>query len=347
MREALERLRAAALSRLEALTEIADLEAWRVRYLGRKGELTAILRGLGGLPPEERRAVGAVANQVKEELEIAFEAAREDRRARQLARSLSEGRLDITLPGRAPEVGRLHPTTQIVREICGIFASLGFQVVEGPEVEWDRYHFELLNIPRDHPARDLWDTLWISPDGPDADPAMLLRAQTSPMQIRVMEQSEPPVRVVAPGKCYRYEAIDASHESMFYQVEGLAVDRGVTFAHLKGTLYEFAKRMFGQERRVRFRCDYFPFVEPGVDMAVDCFVCQGAGCRLCKGTGWIEIAGAGMVHPHVLSGVGYNPTIYTGFAFGIGPERVAMPRYGIADIRHFYANDLRFLRQFG
>ena len=224
---------------------------------------------------------------------------------------------------------------------------MGFQAVEGPEVEWDRYNFEMLNIPRDHPARDMWDTLWISPEGPDADPAMLLRTHTSPMQARIMERSDPPIRVVMPGKCYRYEAIDASHESMFYQIEGLAVDRGITFAHLKGTLFEFAKRMFGQERRVRFRCDYFPFVEPGVDMSVDCFVCQGAGCRLCKETGWIEILGAGMVHPDVLSGVGYDPTVYTGFAFGMGPERVAMLRYGIDDIRHFYANDLRFLRQFG
>ena len=347
MREALERLRAEALSSVETLTEISDLEAWRVRYLGRKGELTGILRGLGGLPPEERRTIGALANQVKEALETAFETAQADRRARQLARSFSEERLDVTLPGRAPELGRLHPTTQIVREICAIFASMGFEVVEGPEVEWDRYNFQLLNIPRDHPARDMWDTLWISPDGPDADPAVLLRTHTSPMQARVMEQTEPPVRVVVPGKCYRYEAIDASHESMFYQIEGLAVDRGITFAHLKGTLYEFAKRMFGQDRRVRFRCDYFPFVEPGVDMSVDCFVCQGAGCRLCKETGWIEILGAGMVHPHVLSGVGYDPTVYTGFAFVMGPERVAMLRFGIDDIRHFYANDLRFLRQFG
>ena len=347
MREALERLRAEALSSLETLTEIADLEAWRVRYLGRKGELTGILRGLGGLPAEERRTVGAVANQVKEELESAFESAKAVRRARQLARSFSEERLDVTLPGRAPELGRLHPTTQIVREICAVFATMGFQAVEGPEVEWDRYNFEMLNIPRDPPARDMWDTLWISPEGPDADPAMLLRTHTSPMQARIMERSDPPIRVVMPGKCYRYEAIDSSHESMFYQIEGLAVDRGITFAHLKGTLFEFAKRMFGQERRVRFRCDYFPFVEPGVDMSVDCFVCQGAGCRLCKETGWIEILGAGMVHPDVLSGVGYDPTVYTGFAFGMGPERVAMLRYGIDDIRHFYANDLRFLRQFG
>jgi phenylalanyl-tRNA synthetase alpha chain len=240
-------------------------------------------------------------------------------------------------------MGGLHPTTQMVRQICAAFSDMGFSVVEGPEVEWDYYNFEALNIPRDHPARDMWDTLWIDPE---AERPMLLRTHTSPMQVRVMEQTRPPVRVVVPGRCYRYEATDATHESIFYQVEGLVVDEGITFADLKGVLYEFAKKLFGSDRRVRFRCDYFPFVEPGVDMSIDCFVCKGEGCRLCSDTGWIEIMGAGMVHPDVLRRVDYDPEVYTGFAFGMGPERISMLKHGIDDIRLFYANDLRFLRQF-
>ncbi len=225
---------------------------------------------------------------------------------------------------------------------------MGFSVVEGPEVEWDRYNFEMLNIPPGHPARDMWNTLWVDYRDEAGQQPMLLRTHTSPMQARVMEQAQPPIRVIVPGKCYRYEATDATHEWHFYQVEGLAVDQGITFADLKGTLYEFAKRLFGADRRVRFRCDYFPFVEPGVDMSIDCFACQGGGdgCRICRDSGWIEIMGAGMVHPQVLSGVGYDPAKYTGFAFGLGPERIAMLKYGIDDIRHFYTNDLRFLRQF-
>jgi phenylalanyl-tRNA synthetase alpha chain len=221
-------------------------------------------------------------------------------------------------------------------------------VVEGPEVEWDHYNFEMLNIPKGHPARDMWNTLWVDYTNDAGEYPMLLRTHTSPMQARVMEAQRPPVRVIVPGKCYRYEATDATHEWHFYQVEGLAVDEGITFANLKGTLYEFARRLFGEERQIRFRCDYFPFVEPGVDMSIDCFACdgQGEGCRICRDSGWIEIMGAGMVHPKVLAGVGYDPDKYTGFAFGLGPERIAMLKYGIDDIRHFYANDLRFLRQF-
>jgi phenylalanyl-tRNA synthetase alpha chain len=219
-------------------------------------------------------------------------------------------------------------------------------VAEGPEVEWEHYNFDTLNIPADHPARDMWDTFWIDHRNEKGERHMLLRTHTSPMQIRVMEKTKPPVRVVVPGKCYRYEATDARHESMFYQIEGLAVDEHITFADLKGTLYEFARRMFGEERKVRFRCDYFPFVEPGCEMAIDCFVCGGKGCRLCTGTGWIEILGAGMVHPQVLRNVGYDPEKYTGYAFGLGVERISMLLYGIDDIRLFYNNDLRFLKQF-
>ena len=262
---------------------------------------------------------------------------------------LADARTELAVlrdDGRPVEPGGLHPTTLIVREICDIFVSMGFQVVEGPEVEWDRYNFEMLNIPKDHPARDMWNTLWVDHTDEAGDRPILLRTHTSPMQARTMEAQDPPVRVVVPGKCYRYEATDATHEWHFYQVEGLAVDQGITFADLKGTLFEFARRLFGAERRIRFRCDYFPFVEPGVDMSIDCFACSGRGCRICSETGWIEIMGAGMVHPKVLEGVGYDPAVYTGFAFGMGPERIAMLRYGIDDIRLFYSNDLRFLRQF-
>jgi phenylalanyl-tRNA synthetase alpha chain len=223
---------------------------------------------------------------------------------------------------------------------------MGFDVQEGTEVEWDRYNFDMLNIPKEHPARDMWDTFWIDYKNEAGERPMLLRTHTSPMQARIMEGTEPPVRVIVPGKCYRYEATDATHEWHFYQVEGLAVDEGITFADLKGTLFEFARRIFGAERRVRFRCDFFPFVEPGVEMAIDCFKCGGDGCRICGDTGWIEIMGAGMVHPKVLEGVGYDPRKYTGFAFGMGVERICMLRHGIDDIRHFYSNDLRFLRQF-
>jgi phenylalanyl-tRNA synthetase alpha chain len=344
MLEELERLKAKAIAELDSIVNLRELEEWRVRYLGRKGSLTSILRGLGALPLEERRTVGAAANEVKAALEIILEEKEKTLKEQDLAIALEQTRLDITLPGYPVSLGRLHPTTQIMREICDIFVSMGFQVVEGPEVEWDYYNFEALNIPKDHPARDMWATLWI--DTEDDERSMLLRTHTSPMQIRVMEKTRPPVRVIVPGKVYRYEATDATHESMFYQIEGLAVDEGITLGDLKGTLFEFARRLFGEGRKARFRCDYFPFVEPGVEMAIDCLVCQGTGCRLCSHTGWIEILGAGMVHPEVLRRVNYDPEVYTGFAFGMGVERIPMLRYGIEDIRLFYGNDLRFLRQF-
>ena len=342
----LQELQARALTALEESASSEALERWRVAFLGRRGELTQALRGLSSIAPEERRVVGAAANGVKAVLEERLASAEESVKAAQLAALAEQGRIDVTLPGRPLSLGRLHPTTQIVREICDAFVSMGFQVVEGPEVEWDRYNFEMLNIPKDHPARDMWDTLWIDYRDENGERPMLLRTHTSPVQIRTMENSRPPIRIVAPGKCYRYEATDATHEWHFYQVEGLAVDEGITFADMKGTLYEFARLMFGSERKVRFRVDYFPFVEPGAEMSIDCFVCKGRGCNVCKGTGWIEIMGAGMVNPKVLEGVGYDPSRYTGFAFGMGPERIAMLKYGIDDIRLFYSNDLRFLRQF-
>ncbi|MEE9198903.1 MAG: phenylalanine--tRNA ligase subunit alpha [Dehalococcoidia bacterium] len=345
MIDQVQELKSKALHELEAADTPEGLEQWRIAYLGRKGALTSILRGLGSLPAENRRSAGSVANQVKRELEAALAQREEAFSQRELSRRLGEA-IDVTLPGRRVPVGRLHPITQMLREICQAFAYMGFQVVEGPEVEWDYYNFEALNIPQGHPARDMWDTLWIDYQTEDGQHPMLLRTHTSPMQVRVMEKTRPPVRVIVPGRVYRYEATDATHESMFYQVEGLAVDEGITFADLKGTLYEFARLLFGSDRKVRFRCDYFPFVEPGVEMAIDCFICAGRGCRVCGDSGWIEIMGAGMVHPKVLERVDYDPSVYTGFAFGLGPERIAMLKYGIDDIRLFYGNDLRFLKQF-
>jgi phenylalanyl-tRNA synthetase alpha chain len=341
VREKLAELQARSLSDLSHVSSLEELEGWRVAVLGSKGALRELQRGLGGLAPAERPAVGQAFNEAKRALEGAFAERQTALAASALESELSAQRVDVTLPGRPPSVGRLHPTTLILKQITDFFVSMGFQVVEGPEVERDLYNFELLNIPQYHPARDMWDTIYVNP------PEVLLRTHTSPMQARVMEHQQPPVRVVVPGRVYRYEAQDATHEWMFYQVEGLAVDEGVTMADLKGTLSAFARRMFRPEVRTRFRCDYFPFVEPGVDMSISCHVCDGVGCRVCKGAGWIEILGAGMVHPRVLEMVGYDPERYSGWAFGMGPERIAMLKYGIPDIRYFYGNDLRFLEQFG
>ena len=341
-----EEVRSHALQDLESAGSLEELEQWRISYLGRSGRLTRILRGLAFLSPDDRRLVGAAANQTKSLLESSLANRQGALKETRLASAVEEEKIDVTLPGWPVPRGGLHPTTRIVREICDLFVSMGFDIAEGPEVEWDRYNYEMLNIPKDHPARDMWNTLWIDYNDENGERPMLLRTHTSPMQARIMENTRPPVRVVVPGKCYRYEATDATHEWHLFQVEGLAVDRGITFADLKGTLYEFARRVFGQERRVRFRCDFFPFVEPGVEMAISC-LCDGTGgCRICNDTGWLEIMGAGMVHPKVLEGVGYDPHIYTGFAFGMGAERIAMLKYGIEDIRLFYSNDLRFLSQF-
>ena len=346
MQQQLAGLEVDALEALEKIATPKELEEWRVVYLGRKGTLAQLLRGLGALEPKERRAAGARANELKTLLESRLQEKQSGLQEAAAAAMADRQRIDVTLPGRSLATGRLHPTTRMLREITSAFIAMGFQVVEGPEVEWDDYNFEALNIPQEHPARDLWDTLWIDYQTEDGRRPMLLRTHTSPMQVRFMETHQPPVRVVVPGKVYRYEATDATHEWHFSQVEGLAVDTDISFADLKGTLYEFARRIFGVQRKVRFRCDYFPFVEPGAEMAIDCFICQGKGCRVCGESGWIEIMGAGMVHPKVLERVGYDPQVYTGYAFGMGVERIAMLKYGIDDVRLFYANDLRFLRQF-
>ncbi len=344
IKEQINELRKLAISELSSLSQIKDLDGWRVRYLGKKSQLTELLRGLAALPIEERKEVGALSNVLKTELEAVFKEREQSLRRQEL--SLSEG-LDITLPGRPFPEGHLHPVSQVLGEISDIFAAMGFQVVEGPEVEWDYYNFDALNIPPEHPSRDNMATFWV--DTPPREPEgwrMLLRTHTSPMQVRTMEKVKPPVRIVVPGRTFRYEATDATHLAMFTQIEGLAVDRGISMADLKGTLYEFARRFFGPKRAVRFRTDFFPFVEPGAEMAVECAVCHGGGCRLCGSSGWLEILGAGMVHPRVLEGVGIDPAVYSGFAFGMGIERIPMLHYGIDDIRLFYSGDLRFLRQF-
>ena len=329
-----------ARAALAAAQSTDALEQVRIEYLGRRGALNDVLRGLGSLPADQRPAAGQAANAAKQAIEAELETRGAALKSGELSAALERERVDVTLPGRRPALGGLHPTTLIVERILEIFRDLGFRVAEGPEVESDYYNFEAMNIPADHPARDMWDTFYVRP------PDVLLRTHTSPNQVRVMERTEPPVRVVVPGRCYRYEAQDASHEWMFYQVEGLAVDVGLTMADLKGVLVEFARQMFWPDVQCRFRCDYFPFVEPGMDMSITCHVCRGSGCRVCKGTGWIELLGAGMVHPSVLRCGGYDPERVSGFAFGMGPERIAMVKYGIDDIRLFYGNDLRFLEQF-
>jgi phenylalanyl-tRNA synthetase alpha chain len=318
----------------------AALERWRVQYLGTQGQVTQLLRAIGKQPADQRKAFGMAVQATRDRLEAAHHQAVSEAEQAKLRRQLATEQLDVTLPGRPVAAGVPHPTIQAMNDILRAFANLGFQAVEGPEVEWDFFNFQALNIPPDHPARDMWDTLWI-------DDRMLLRTHTSPMQVRYMREHAPPLRVIFPGRVYRYEQLDATHESQFFQFEGLMVDERVSFADLKGVLTDVARQLFGAQRRTRFRCDYFPFVEPGAEMAIDCFLCEGkdANCRVCKGSGWLEILGAGMVHPKVLEYGGLDPNRYQGFAFGTGIERIAMPRYGIEDIRLFYQNDLRFLRQ--
>lgn len=340
MKDELARLAEEARRRIEAADDLKALEAVEHEYLGRKsGSISAMLRGLGSLPADERPAFGKVVNEVRQELEGVLETRRGSLHAAAQEERLRTERLDVTLPGLPVESGRIHPITQVTRLIKDAFMGLGFQVVEGPEVETEHYNFEGLNIPADHAARDMWDSFYLGGN-------LLLRSHTSPVQVRVMEKQQPPVRIIVPGKCYRRDAVDATHCWEFQQVEGLLVDEGVSLAHLKGVLDAFARALFGQRRKTRLAPSYFPFTEPSAEMHIDCFACEGAGCRICKHSGWIEILGCGVVHPNVLEAVGYDTERYTGFAFGMGVERIAMLRHGIDDIRLFYENDLRFLRQF-
>jgi phenylalanyl-tRNA synthetase alpha chain len=340
--EALTALQARALAELDTIGTSEALEEWRTRHLGReRGELTAVLKGLGKLPPEQRKAIGQAANTVKVELERQLEERAKTLHAAETAAALERERIDVTLPGRQVPRGHMHPISATIREISRIFRLMGYQTLEGPEVETDYYNFQALNLPPDHPARDMQDTFWVVPG------QILLRTQTSPNQIRIMERMPPPVRAIVPGKVYRHEAIDASHEAVFHQVEGLHVDEYCTMSDLRGVVERFAKELFGAERKVRFRPSYFPFTEPSAEFDMDCLTCGGVGCRVCKYSGWLEMGGSGMVDPRVLRGVGYDPEKYRGFAFGLGVERIAMLRYGIDDIRQFSGNDLRFLRQIG
>jgi phenylalanyl-tRNA synthetase alpha chain len=338
-------LRSRALSELGDAGDSQSLEAWRLSYLGRQGAVTQVLRGLGELPVEERRTIGAQANALRSDLEAALKE-REAAVERAALDTLESEAFDVSLPGRRRLVGRLHPITQTMRDILSSLQVMGFQVTEGPEVESEYYNFDALRMGKFHPARDMQDTFWLDNKQEDGERFMLLRTQTSPNQVRFMEKHEPPIRIAVPGRVYRYEATDATHEWMFHQVELLAVDEGLSMRHMKACLTQFAQSIFGRDRPVRFRCDYFPFVEPGAEVAIQCGLCKGAGCRSCAGEGWLEILGAGMVHREILENVGYDSDRYTGFAAGIGVERLAMLRHGIDDMRYFYSNDLRFLRQF-
>lgn len=334
----IESLRESFLKEASSVSNLADLGLLRTRYLGKKGTVTAALKGLSGLSPEERRVQGKIINDIKEFIEAELSGRESQLRSEELQRRLLAESLDITLPGKAVPFGRPHPLNLTLAEIIGIFVRMGFSVEEGPEVELDYYNFEALNIPKDHPARDMQDTFYVSDD-------IVLRTHTSPVQIRGMQKMRPPVRFIAPGKVYRCDA-DVSHTPMFHQVEGLMVDKDVSFSELKGVLISFVHQMFGPEIPVRFRPSFFPFTEPSAEADIGCILCRGAGCRVCKESGWLEVLGAGMVNPVVLENVGYDPEEYNGFAFGMGVERITMLRYAIDDIRLFFENDLRFLRQF-
>jgi len=330
----LKRLQKEALTKLENLKSPSEIEKIRLEYLGRKGKLTNILKRLSYLPQEERPKIGRLANAIKDKFIDEL-----DQRLKEFKDTSVEEKIDITLPGIPPNVGTKHLITKTIEEICEIFISLGFNVVEGPEIETEFYNFEALNIPLEHPSRDAFDTFYISK-------GKLLRSHTSPVQIRVMEKEKPPIAVVVPGKVYRPDAVDATHSFMFHQVEGLVIDKEVTFSDLKGTLSLFVERLFGKDIKVRFRPHFFPFTEPSADLDISCIICKGKGCRVCSNTGWLEVLGSGMVDPEVFKAVKYDYNKFSGFAFGVGVERIAMLKYGIDDIRLFFENDLRFLKQF-
>lgn len=339
MLNALNTIQEQAAQALSAVSDPKLLEELRVKYLGKKGELTAILKKMGSLSAEERPKVGQRANEVRAAIEQLISQKATEIKAEMQQKKLETEQLDVTMPGKTRPIGKAHPLTKVLDEVKEIFLGMGFSVAEGPEVELDYYNFEALNLPKDHPARDTQDTFYISDN-------VLLRTQTSPIQVRTMEKQKPPIRIIAPGRVYRSDAVDATHSPLFHQIEGLVVDKGITMADLKGTLEMFVKRLYGEESIVRFRPHHFPFTEPSAEMDVQCFSCHGEGCRLCKGEGWIEVLGCGMVHPKVLSNCGIDPEEYSGFAFGMGLERIVMRRYNIDDLRLFFENDVRFLDQF-
>ncbi len=338
-REQLEQIRAEAAASIESAASLQELDAVRVKYLGKKGELTAVLKTMGKLSPEERPKVGQMANEVRELITADLEKRNDLLKAAQQEMKLKAETIDVTLPGTKVEIGHKHPLSIVLDEVKEIFLGMGFEVVGGPEVEWDYYNFEALNIPKDHPARDTQDTFYITEN-------MLLRTQTSGVQIRTMENKKPPIRMIAPGRVFRSDAVDATHSPLFHQIEGMAIDEGITMGDLKGTLETFAKKLYGEQTKIRLRPHHFPFTEPSCEIDVSCFKCGGCGCSMCKGEGWIEILGGGMVHPKVLRTGGIDPEKYSGFAFGVGLERIAMFRFGLDDMRLLYENDVRFLDQF-
>ncbi len=339
MKQQLEQIKIAAEEQLKCAETIEALEEARIKYLGKKGELTGILKGMGGLSAEERPVIGALANEVREFLTNAIDSKKAEMEQKLQDEKLKKEVIDITMPGKRSKVGNLHPLTKVLDEFKDTVIGMGFEIAEGPDVETDYYNFEALNIPKNHPARDTQDSFYVEDN-------IVLRTQTSPMQIRVMENKKPPIRIIAPGRVYRSDAMDATHSPIFHQIEGLVVDKGITMADLKGTLEALIKSIYGDNAKCRFRPHHFPFTEPSVETDVQCFNCGGKGCSMCKGEGWIEILGGGMVHPKVLANCGIDPEVYSGFAFGIGLERLVMGRYDINDIRLFYENDVRFLKQF-
>ncbi len=339
MKTQLEAIRNQAKAAIEAAANSAEIEALRVKYLGKKGELTAILKQMGGLSPEERPIMGQLVNQAKAEVEALIADKSEQMKKLALEQKLKDETIDITLPAKEIKKGKLHPLNTVLNDMIDIFTSMGFDVVDGPEVETDHYNFECLNVPADHPARDMQDTFYLAEN-------LLLRTQTSAAQIRTMENRKPPIRVICPGRVFRADEVDATHSPVFHQIEGLVVDKGITMCDLKGVLEEFAREIYGKDTAVKFRPSFFPFTEPSVEVVVTCSECGGKGCRVCKGSGWIEILGAGMVHPNVLRSCGIDPEEYSGFAFGIGLDRLTTTRYKISDIRLLFENDKRFLDQF-
>lgn len=339
MKEQIAKIKEKALEAIQKAKNAKELDEVRVKYLGKKGELTVILRGMGGLSPEERPVIGSLVNQVRDELENKIEESESYFADKAIEEKLATENIDVTMPSKKVDLGSVHPITQIINDVKDIFIGMGYQIADGPEVELATYNFDKLNTPLDHPARDIQDTFYVTDD-------IVLRSQTSPVQARVMENQKPPIKIICPGAVYRSDSVDATHSPVFHQIEGLVIDKNISMADLKGTLDMFAKKCLGEKTEIRFRPHHFPFTEPSAEADVSCFVCGGKGCRVCKGEGWIELLGCGMVHPNVLRNCGIDPEEYSGFAFGFGVERIAMAKFGIDDMRLLYENDVRFLKQF-
>lgn len=339
MKEQISKIKEKALEAIQKAKNAKELDEVRVKYLGKKGELTVILRGMGGLSPEERPVIGSLVNQVRDELENKIEESESYFADKAIEEKLATEKIDVTMPSKKVDLGSVHPITQIINDVKDIFIGMGYQIADGPEVELATYNFDKLNTPLDHPARDIQDTFYVTDD-------IVLRSQTSPVQARVMENQKPPIKIICPGAVYRSDSVDATHSPVFHQIEGLVIDKNISMADLKGTLAMFAKKCLGEKTEIRFRPHHFPFTEPSAEADVSCFVCGGKGCRVCKGEGWIELLGCGMVHPNVLRNCGIDPEEYSGFAFGFGVERIAMAKFGIDDMRLLYENDVRFLKQF-